>query len=222
MILPDIEKRLEAFVRLGHGIIIFPGGAGTAEELLYILGILLNEDNQDTPYPLILTGPLESADYFIKIDEFIGSILGSEAQKKYQIIIDNPTEVARLMKKGMEQVKAYRRSTGDAYQYQWALKIEAEFQLPFIPSHQVMANLDLHFQTDKAKLAANLRKAFSGIVAGNVKSDTIKQIEHDGPFQLKGDPKLMDMMDKLLSAFVQQQRMKLPGSAYVPCYQIVK
>ncbi len=222
VILPDIEKRLEAFVRLGHGIIIFPGGAGTAEELLYILGILLNEDNQDTPYPLILTGPLESADYFIKIDEFIGSILGSEAQKKYQIIIDNPTEVARMMKKGMEQVKAYRRSTGDAYQYQWALKIEAEFQLPFIPSHQVMANLDLHFQTDKAKLAANLRKAFSGIVAGNVKSDTIKQIERDGPFQLKGDPKLMDMMDKLLSAFVQQQRMKLPGSIYVPCYQIVK
>ena len=27
VILPDIEKRLEAFVRVGHGIIIFPGGA---------------------------------------------------------------------------------------------------------------------------------------------------------------------------------------------------
>ncbi|SIQ56363.1 hypothetical protein SAMN05421840_102141 [Shewanella morhuae] len=222
VILPDIEKRLEAFVRLGHGIIIFPGGAGTAEELLYILGILLNEENQETPYPLILTGPIESADYFIKIDEFIASTLGPIAQKKYQIIIDNPTEVARLMKQGMEQVKAYRRSTGDAYQYQWALKIEPEFQLPFIPTHEVMANLNLHFQTDKAKLAANLRKAFSGIVAGNVKSDTIKQIEHNGPFQLKGDPQLMDMMDTLLNAFVQQHRMKLPGSAYVPCYQIVK
>ncbi|MBO6226191.1 MAG: LOG family protein, partial [Shewanella sp.] len=222
VILPDIEKRLEAFVRLGHGIIIFPGGAGTAEELLYILGILLNEENQETPFPLILTGPTESADYFIKIDEFIASTLGPEAQKKYQIIIDNPTEVARIMKKSMEQVKAYRRSTGDAYQYQWALKIESEFQLPFVPSHEVMANLDLHFQTNKAELAANLRKAFSGIVAGNVKSETIKHIERDGPFQLKGDPKLMDMMDKLLSAFVQQQRMKLPGSAYIPCYQIVK
>lgn len=222
VILPDIEKRLEAFVRLGHGIIIFPGGAGTAEELLYILGILLNEENQQTPFPLILTGPTESTDYFIKIDEFIASTLGPEAQKKYQIIIDNPTEVARIMKQGMEQVKAYRRSTGDAYQYQWALKIESEFQLPFIPSHEVMANLDLHFQTNKAELAANLRKAFSGIVAGNVKSETIKHIERDGPFQLKGDPKLMDMMDKLLSAFVQQQRMKLPGSAYIPCYQIVK
>ncbi len=46
VIMPDIEKRLEGFVRLSHGIIIFPGGAGTAEELLYILGILLNEKNQ--------------------------------------------------------------------------------------------------------------------------------------------------------------------------------
>jgi predicted Rossmann-fold nucleotide-binding protein len=30
VIMPDIEKRLEAFVRLGHGIIVFPGGVGTA------------------------------------------------------------------------------------------------------------------------------------------------------------------------------------------------
>ncbi|MGB1271338.1 MAG: nucleotide 5'-monophosphate nucleosidase PpnN, partial [Endozoicomonas sp.] len=42
IILPDIEKRLEAFVRLGHGIIVFPGGPGTCEEILYLLGILLH------------------------------------------------------------------------------------------------------------------------------------------------------------------------------------
>jgi len=29
-IMPDIEKRLEAFVRMAHGIVVFPGGAGTA------------------------------------------------------------------------------------------------------------------------------------------------------------------------------------------------
>jgi hypothetical protein len=34
VILPDIEKRLEAFVRLAHGIVVLPGGAGTAEEIL--------------------------------------------------------------------------------------------------------------------------------------------------------------------------------------------
>jgi Predicted Rossmann fold nucleotide-binding protein len=56
VIMPDIEKRLESFVRLGHGIIVFPGGVGTAEEILYLLGILLREENKDLPFPLVLTG----------------------------------------------------------------------------------------------------------------------------------------------------------------------
>ncbi|MCL1146008.1 nucleotide 5'-monophosphate nucleosidase PpnN [Shewanella marinintestina] len=222
VILPDIEKRLEAFVRLGHGIIIFPGGAGTAEELLYLLGILLNKDNQDIPFPLVLTGPKESEEYFLRIDEFIAATLGEEAQSKYQIIIDDPAKVARIQKQAMEDIKKFRKDNGDSYQYQWSLKIEPEFQLPFEPTHEVMSNLDLHFQTNKAELAANLRKAFSGIVAGNVKMDTIKAIEAHGPFELKGDPRLMGLMDELLSAFVSQQRMKLPGSAYVPCYKVIK
>ncbi|HEX3122980.1 MAG TPA: nucleotide 5'-monophosphate nucleosidase PpnN, partial [Rhodanobacteraceae bacterium] len=45
LIMPDIEKRLEAFVRLGHGIIVFPGGVGTAEEILYLLGLMMHPDN---------------------------------------------------------------------------------------------------------------------------------------------------------------------------------
>jgi len=64
IIMPDIEKRLEAFVRLGHGIIVFPGGAGTAEEILYILGLLLNEKNRGISLPLIFTGPEKSRAYF--------------------------------------------------------------------------------------------------------------------------------------------------------------
>ncbi|PMG49857.1 nucleotide 5'-monophosphate nucleosidase PpnN [Shewanella sp. 10N.286.52.B9] len=220
VIMPDIEKRLEAFVRLGHGIVIFPGGAGTAEELLYILGILLNPANAQLPFPLILTGPKQSADYFTEIDDFIGATLGQQARDKYQIIIDDPVKVAQLMKQGMSDVKAMRKQLGDAYQYQWALKIEPEFQLPFEPNHEVMKNQHLFFHPNKAELAASLRRAFSGIVAGNVKSETIKLIEDLGPFEISGDERLMTMMDKLLAAFVTQQRMKLPGSEYTPCYRI--
>ena len=38
--MPDIEKRLEAFVRLGHGFVVFPGGVGTTEEILFLIGVL--------------------------------------------------------------------------------------------------------------------------------------------------------------------------------------
>ncbi len=81
VILPDIEKRLEAFVRAGHAIIVFPGGVGTAEEILYLLGILLHPKNHELPFPLIFTGPEESASYFSRIDAFIGETLGTKAQE---------------------------------------------------------------------------------------------------------------------------------------------
>ncbi|WP_394128747.1 nucleotide 5'-monophosphate nucleosidase PpnN [Shewanella maritima] len=222
VILPDIEKRLEAFVRIGHGIVIFPGGAGTAEELLYLLGILLHEPNHAIPMPLVLTGPKESAEYFHQIDTFIGATLGPIAQNKYQIVIDDPIQVAQIMKQGMSEVKQYRKNTGDAYQYQWLMKIEPEFQLPFDPTHEVMANLNLYLDNTPGELAAHLRKAFSGIVAGNVKSSTIDLIKHKGPFEISGDPKLMTLLDQLLQSFVKQQRMKLPGSEYIPCYTLKK
>lgn len=98
IIMPDIEKRLEAFVRIAHGIIIFPGGVGTAEELLYLLGILMHPDNKAQVLPLILTGPKESADYF-RVLTSLSPIPGESARRHYRIIIDDPAEVARQMKK---------------------------------------------------------------------------------------------------------------------------
>ncbi|MBA5763674.1 LOG family protein [Vibrio sp. 404] len=221
VIMPDIEKRLEAFVRMAHGIVIFPGGPGTAEELLYILGIMMHPENADQPLPIVLTGPKESEAYFRSIDQFIGDTLGEAAQKHYQIVIDDPEQVARIMKQSMDQVRQHRKNTGDAYSFNWSLKIEPEFQLPFDPTHDAMASLDLHLNQRPENLAAALRQAFSGIVAGNVKAEGIREIERKGPFILDGDADLMKKMDRLLKDFVEQHRMKLPGgSDYVPCYKI--
>ncbi|MBY8222940.1 nucleotide 5'-monophosphate nucleosidase PpnN [Vibrio fluvialis] len=222
VIMPDIEKRLEAFVRLAHGIIIFPGGPGTAEELLYILGIMMHPENTHQPMPIVLTGPKESEAYFRSIDQFIVDTLGDEARKHYTIVIDDPAEAARIMKNAMPTVRQHRKDNEDAYSFNWSLKIEPEFQLPFEPNHESMSNLDLHLNQRPEVLAANLRRAFSGIVAGNVKAEGIHEIERKGPFEIHGDPVLMKKMDRLLKDFVDQNRMKLPGgSAYVPCYRIV-
>ncbi|MFZ6775135.1 LOG family protein, partial [Undibacterium sp. SXout7W] len=103
----------------GHGIVVFPGGAGTAEEILYILGILLHPDNADMPSPLIFTGPETARDYFIQINQFIADTLGEEAQKRYKIIIDDPAQVARQMTEGLRQVKQFRRERNDAFHFNW-------------------------------------------------------------------------------------------------------
>jgi hypothetical protein len=65
-----------------------------------------------------------------------------------------------------------------------------------------------------------LRRAFSAIVAGNVKDEGIRSIEKNGPFQISGEPEIMQALDALLRSFVEQQRMKVPGKAYVPCYYL--
>jgi len=85
-----------------------------------------------------------------------------------------------------------------------------------------MKNLELHKDQDIHQLAANLRRAFSGIVAGNVKEEGILAIEKYGKFEISGDEEIMTPLDDLLTSFVEQQRMKLPGSQYIPCYEIVK
>ena len=222
VIMPDIEKRLEAFVRTGHGIIVFPGGAGTAEEILYILGILLHPDNAEIPYPLIFTGPETSRDYFKQINEFIGATLGDEAQKRYKIIVDDPEMVAREMQTAIKEVREFRKSRSDAYYFNWLLKIDEEFQRPFKPTHENMRSLSLHKNQETHLLAANLRRAFSGVVAGNVKDEGIRAIEKYGHFEIHGDSDIMGPMDGLLSSFVEQSRMKLPGKTYVPCYRVIQ
>jgi len=221
VIFPDIEKRLEAFVRVGHGIIVFPGGVGTAEEILYLLGILLHPDNADLPFPLVFTGPKSAANYFRRIAEFIGQTLGVEAPRHYKIIIDDPDQVARELKDGLQRVRDFRKSQHDAYNFNWLLRITSDFQRRFRPTHESMRELQLQNDQPGHVLAANLRRAFSGLVAGNVKAEGIREIEKHGRFEIYGEPAILAPMDTLLASFVAQQRMKLSGKDYTPCYRIV-
>jgi predicted Rossmann-fold nucleotide-binding protein len=220
VIMPDMEKRLEAFVRVGHGIVVFPGGVGTAEEILYLLGVLLHPDNRGQPMPMIMTGPASAEPYFRQIDAFVAATLGKDAQRRYKIIIDDPREVARAMRAGLEDVQEFRTQHGDAYYFNWRLAIDEEFQRPFPSTHAAMSELEISESLPKHVLAANLRRAFSGIVSGNVREDTASLIEKDGPFEITASAKIMSLLDDLLQAFVKQKRMKISGDDYAPCYRV--
>jgi predicted Rossmann-fold nucleotide-binding protein len=221
VIMPDIEKRLEAFVRLGHGVVVFPGGVGTAEEVLYLLGILLDPDNARQPVPVVLTGPQQSAYYFEQVRAFLLGTLGEEAADRLHIVVEDAAAVARYLVEGVDKVRDFRKANSDSYNFNWLLKVKPEFQMPFEVSHESMRKLRLHRDQPVHELAADLRRAFSGIVAGNVKEYGLAAIEKFGPFELCGDPQIMKLLDNLLTSFVAKQRMKLPGSVYKPCYRIV-
>jgi len=221
VIMPDMEKRLEAFVRMAHGIVVFPGGVGTAEEILYLLGILLSPDNGAMQLPIVFTGPQSSSPYFHRLHDFIGETLGTEAQALYQVILNEPRQVARAIKTGLHDVREFRKEKDDAYFFNWLLTIGLEFQQTFEATHSNMLGLELHRNQPVHALAVNLRRAFSGIVAGNVRESGIRLVEEHGPFQIRGEPAIIRALDRLLQDFVTQRRMRLSDPAsYVPCYQI--
>ncbi|MGQ0429528.1 MAG: pyrimidine/purine nucleotide monophosphate nucleosidase domain-containing protein, partial [Gammaproteobacteria bacterium] len=102
----------------------------------------------------------------------------------------------------------------------WLLRIPPAFQQPFEVSHASMSGLKLAMDMPVHERAANLRRAFSGIVAGNVKEHGIRLIEERGPFEIHADREIARPLDELLRAFVAERRMKLVGE-YRPSYRIV-
>jgi len=221
VIMPDMEKRLEAFVRTAHGIIVFPGGVGTTEEILYLLGILLQPANAGEPLPVLLTGPASSADYFRRLLEFIRLTLGEQACAQLTFIENDPVAVAAEMARRVEHVFERRREVNDAYAFNWRLAIGEGLQQPFHVSHESMAAIALNGDQPPHERAVSLRRVFTGIVAGNVKEEGIRAVEQHGPFEIRGERRLMDALSALLEAFVADGRMRLPGRAYHPCYRIV-
>lgn len=220
VILPDIEKRLEAFLRVGHGVIVFPGGAGTTEEILYLLGILLDPGNAEQEFPVIFTGPADSADYFLELDAFLRLTLGDAVARRYEIILADAAEVGRRMGQKIRRVRRQRRRDGDAYYFNWLLNIRLPHQQPFTVNHENVASLRLSRDLAPHQLAVNLRRAFSAIVTGNVKDYGIRMIERHGPFELHSDAHLIGALDRLLRRYVAQGRMTLAGQ-YQPCYRVI-
>ena len=169
VIMPDIEKRIEAFVRLGHGIIIFPGGAGTAQELFYLLGVLSHPRNREIPFPLILTGPHSSRKFFEQLDNFVRRTLGEPAAQRYRIILGDPERVVKEMNQGLLQVKASREALSNSYYFNRSLFIPPVFQETFVPPRHAADILRIEPSDNPYELAARLHRFFSCVVWGNAR-----------------------------------------------------
>jgi hypothetical protein len=136
-------------------------------------------------------------------------------------MIDQPEDVAQHLKTQLQQVREQRKTSSDAYYFNWQLTIPAVLQHPFEPNHDNMAALTLHSELPTYQLASQLRQVFSGIVAGNVKAQGIRAITEHGPYLLSGNAGIMHAMDDFLTMLVTQKRMKLGDKPYHPCYRII-
>ncbi len=182
----------------------------------------MHPDNAEIDIPVILTGPAASRRYFELLSEFVAATMGPEAEKRYQIIIDDADAVAHAMSTRLASVRESRRALADTFFFNWRLSIDRAFQVPFEATHESMAALNLSADQSPLDLAVNLRRAFSGIVAGNVKADGVRLVAKHGPFELSGDPAIVDALSRLLNGFIEDRRMKLTDPAnYEPCFRLV-
>ncbi len=163
---------------------VFPGGAGTAEEILYLLGILLDPANRDQPLPVVLTGPAESAGYFEHMSRFIAGTLGEQALKRLHVIVDDPADVG-----APHGATAWKRCASSAASRAIRTTSTGCCRCRMTSSSRSKsrtsrcARCELHRDQPAHELAANLRRAFSGIVTGNVKEYGIQAIEKLGPYE---------------------------------------
>ena len=83
-----------------------------------------------------------------------------------------------------------------------------------------MSELNLSLSQSSQKLASELRRLFSGIVAGNVKPETRQLVNESGPFKVHVTPEIGGAIELLLKRLISENRMKIDG-VYTPCYRII-
>ncbi len=122
--MPDIEKRLEAFVRARHAIVVFPGGAGTAEEILYLLGFGCSIQRESAAAAGRVPGPAVSRRILWSdpILQFVRSV--RQRRALYKIVIGrDPPQAARDAARGVEIGREYRPLQERPHQLQLAVHI---------------------------------------------------------------------------------------------------
>jgi hypothetical protein len=140
VILPDIEKRLEAFVRVGHGIIIFPGGAGTAESSSTCWASSCTRTTRACPsrwFSPARTAPRRTCSNCTPSSAPPWAKRPSATTRSSSTT--RPKWPGRWSK--AQAVKQFRRERNDAFHFNWLLKIDEGFQRPFDPTHENMASL---------------------------------------------------------------------------------
>ncbi len=123
------------------------------------------------------------------------------------------------MAAGIRKVREYRIAQKDSFYFNWSLDIPLPFQQPFVPTHPPWPRWTCTMAASHRTIAADLRRAFSGIVAGNVKEEGIREIEQQARSRSRrrghdGSPGWSPARIRA------QRRMKIAGD-YRPCYEIV-
>jgi len=211
VIFPDVEKRMEAFIRASHRGRIHPGGAGTAEEMLTILGVKSHPANADIPFPLdLVEGP--GGEYVRHLRDWIKTCFGDALDGLFDVHVGTPREYAEHVLRTNEGLDWTRLWNDHLY-------FPPEMQQPFRVTFDSMESLDLSRNQPPFDLLVNLRRFFSSLVHLAVKDPDASSTWGGELPKISGDREILEATDDLIRWFAADGRMKLHGG-YKPPYRI--
>lgn len=204
----QIERRLEAFARSGHLTVFFPGGTGTFEELLYVLAVLAEERNKGQYYTFMLVGDESKREYYDVIlnalEQSLGSEIIEETQLKKRICIGDPASVAKAILQEAEIARWNRRkemltepTPHVQMDFQGAIHIPKGLRVPFVPTRENVAALELHHNQPMSERIVNLRRFTYTQTCVCIADRERMEVEQNGPFEVRGDPKMIQGTQEL-------------------------
>ena len=203
VIFPDVEKRMEAFIRAAHRGRIHPGGAGTAEELLTMLGVLSHPANADIAYPLDLV-ERPDGDYMRHLTDWLRTCFGDALDHLFSVHQDSARAYA-------EHVHGTNAELDWTELWNDRLYFPPEMQQPFQVTFASMEGLDLSRDQSPFQLLVNLRRFFSALVYLAVKFPDEAEAWGGELPRIHGDPDILRATDDLIRWFDAAGRMQLHG-----------
>jgi predicted Rossmann-fold nucleotide-binding protein len=211
VVFPNIEQRMEAFIRASHRGRAHPGGPGTIEEIMTMLALLSMPENQAIPYEFDLVEDEESV-YFRELDEYLKICFKGALDDLYSLHRGSPRQYASY-------VAETTRRLPMRYLWNDDLTFDPRIQEPFEVSFESMEALDLSRDQEPFSLLINLRRFFSSIVHLSVKDpDMVDGWGAERP-RIKGDPDILAATDQLVRKLEAQGRIH-PEKKYATPYRV--
>ncbi|MDP4007929.1 MAG: DUF3412 domain-containing protein [Candidatus Peregrinibacteria bacterium] len=205
--LPDIEKRMETFLRVCHRLRVHPGGAGTLEEIMFVLATLLHPKNQGLHFPVDLVERVDGQ-YMPVVENYLQT-LSRNAIPNGMMNFHHKTphdygEYLLGTNPEIDTTSLWRDSSN--------MYVPHELVEPFEISFEAMEGLNLHRKDQELwQLCAQLSKFFSALVWLTVKKPEVLrewQSQNQVPL-VSGDRDLVLATHDLARSFAQQGRMHL-------------
>lgn len=201
LVFPNIEMRMEAFIRASHRGRLHPGGTGTMEEAMTFLGMKIHPKNDGLLYPFDLIESPEG-NYMRTLQKFFWECFGDVLDGLLEFHIETPDEYHRHVLKTNKDLQIDRL-------WNHELHIPSEIQTPFEVTFDSMEALDLTRDQEPFLLIVNLRRFFSGMVYLIVKNpQMVESWSGDRP-KIRGDKKIIEAVDQLVRWFNKEKRLKI-------------